>query len=151
MYKTLLFILIFILQYAFADTIAYTSFEEPPNVGGLYTDTGDASVDHALLNNSGEPDVNYTSTGGELGFTSYYYNTRDDVGLTDGDYVGVTNYTSTVGSFPDGSNGFEFSDTDGKMTVTFDAVSLAGATNPNFSMKYFVQSTGYESNDVIRI
>ena len=147
----LIFLTIFTSQLIFAQTIAYTSFEEPTNVGGLYTDTGDPAVDHPLVNNPGEPDVNYTSTGGEIGFSSYYYNTRNDVGLTDGDYVGVTNYTGTVGSYPDGSNGFEFSDTDGKMTVTFDAVSLTGASSPQISVQYFVQSTGYESDDVIRI
>ncbi len=150
MKKVLLFLLSFTLHFAIGQ-FAYTSFEEPINVGGSYTDTGDAAVDHALVNNSEEPDVNFTSTGGELGFTSYYFNTRDDVGLTDGDYVGVTNYTGTVTAYPDGSNGFELSDTDGKMTVTFDAVSLVGQTNPNVSLQYFVQSTGYESDDLIRI
>jgi len=150
MKKFLLVLFVFTLQLAIGQ-IAYTSFEEPTNVGGTYTDTGDAGVDHALINNSGEPDVNFTSSGGEIGFTSYYYNTRDDVGLTDGDFVGVTNYTGTVSTYPDGSNGFELSDTDGKMTVTFEVVSLVGHTNPNVSLQYFVQSTGYESDDLIRI
>jgi predicted extracellular nuclease len=97
--------------------------------------------------------VNYTSTSGELGFTSYYYNTRGDVGLTDGDYVGVTDYASVVGAYPDGSQGFEIQDADGAMRTTLDTVSLAGYTNVEVSIQYFVQETGWETSpeDVLHI
>ncbi len=148
--RLILFTIFLSFQIVLGQTIAYTSFEEP-GTGSIYTDTGDAAVDHPLLNNDGEAPVNYTSTGGELGFSSYYYNTRNDVGLTDGDYVGVTSYTGTVGSFPDGSQGFEFSDCDGKMTTTFDEVDLSGHSNAYISLEYFVQETGWESDDYIRI
>ncbi len=37
--------------------------------------------------------VSWVASGAEMGFTAYYINTRDDVGLTDGDFVGTTSYT----------------------------------------------------------
>jgi len=133
-------------------TIRYTSFQEPPVFPGTqYVDTGDSKTDHPLVNNPDQPYVNYTSTGGELGFSSYYFNTRNDTGLTDGDYVGVTDYAFTVGSFPDGTQGFELSDCDGMMTVSFDEVDLSGYSSAYVSVAYFVQSTGWESGDSIRI
>ena len=133
----------------FSGVVAYTSFEEPTAVGGQYTDTGDASVDHALADNADEPWVNWTGTN-ELGFSSYYYNTRNDVGLTDGDYVGVTNYTGTVGSFPDGSNGFQQSDCDGAMETTIETFSYCSSLD-SLTVDYYVKETGWESDDEIRI
>ena len=82
-----------------------------------YFDLDSAATDHPLQNNPGEPDVNYVSVGGEIGYTSYYWNTRDGVGLTDGDWVGPTEYTGDVTAFPDGTKGFQISDADGKMTA----------------------------------
>lgn len=133
-----------------ADIIAYTSFEEQDVFSSTqYADTGDAATDHALASNASQPVVNYTSIGGELGFSSYYTNTRDDVGLTDGDYVGVTNYTYNF-SYTDGDQGFQMSDADGMMTLTLDTVDLTGYTDTSLSMDLFVGSTGWETTDVIR-
>ena len=129
---------------------ASTGFEEP-GTGSIYTDTGDAGADHALSNNSGQMPVNYTSTGGELGFATYYTNTRDDVGLTDGDYTGVTAYTSLVESYPEGSKGFEISDSDGLVTVTLDSVELSPYGSPRVQADVFIADTGWESSDRIRI
>jgi predicted extracellular nuclease len=119
----------------------------------IYTDTGDEATDHDLVNNAGQAPVNYTSTGGELGFDSYYYNTRDDVGLTDGDYVGVTDYTGAVGAYPNGGQGFEIQDADGAMRTTLDTVSLVGYTDVEVSIQYFVQETGWETapEDILHI
>lgn len=133
-----------------AVVIAYTSFEEP-TAGDQYVDTGDASTDHDLVNNSEQSMVDFTSTGGEMGFDATYVNTRDDVGLTDGDYVGVTDYTGDVGSFLDGTQGYNLSDTDGKMILTFDAIDISSHTDVNISVNYFVISTGWETDDLIRI
>ncbi len=138
----------------FAQTsiIASTSFEEPAAVGGQYTDTGDPNVDHALASNPGEPVVNFTSTGGELGFSSFYTNSRGTgVGLTDGDLVGVRNETGDVGAYIDGSQGFEINDPDGVMTVTLDDVDLSGAANPFVTVSYFLNSTSWEADDRARI
>ena len=51
------------------------SFEAPASASGMYTDTGNSSVNHTLANNAGEPSVNYDSasytactTGGLTGY-----------------------------------------------------------------------------------
>ncbi|MBL6645177.1 MAG: HYR domain-containing protein [Flavobacteriales bacterium] len=131
--------------------LAYTSFEEGTS-GDQYVDTGDAAADHALANNPGQSEVNFTSTGGEMGFSSYYYSTGSN-GLTDGDFVGVTSFTGAVGAYTDGSQGFQMQDTDGIMELVFDNVdvSTGGVT---LTLDYFVQSTGWETSnpeDIIRI
>ena len=141
--KIILVLLLIIAQIAFAQTIAHTSFEEP-GTGGKYTDTGDAATDHPLQNNSGEAPVNYISTGSELGFTSYYYNTENGSGLTDGDYVGVTDYTGAVGAYPDGLQGFQMSDTDGLMVTTLDTVDISAYASVQVSVDYFINEDSYE-------
>ena len=129
---------------ATAGTIARTSFESEA-VGSIYTDTGDAASDHVLVNNVGEAVVGSTVTT-ELGYNASYVNTRGDVGLTDGDYVGVTDYASGVGgSFTDGSKGYEMSDTDGQMLLTFDSVDVSGHSDVLVSLDLFVQETGWET------
>lgn len=132
-----------------AATVAYTSFEEPA-AGGKYYDTLGAATDHALLNNSGEAPVNYAG-GAELAFWSYYISTGSVDGLTDGDYVGVTNYTGTVGSFAHGSQGFQMSDTDGIMTTTIQTVDLSAYTDTSVSVDLFFREDGYEAADRARI
>lgn len=158
---TLIIALIFSLHIAAqVTTVASTSFEDPQIFSGQYTDTGDASIAHDLMNNANEPIVNFVSTGGEIGFMSTYipYDTPSS-GLTDGDFVGVTNFTGTVGAYTDGVNGFQFSDTDGTMTAIFDTVDFSSFTNATIGLDYFVNTTGYEgdgtsndsSNDLIHI
>lgn len=133
--------------------IGRTSFEEPPSISPPYIDLGSAAVDHPLVNNAGQPILNYTSVGGELGFSAFYFNTRNDVGLTDGDTVGVTSSLSLVGSYPDGVHGFRISDADGKMTVTLDPVNLTAVSSPMVSVQYFLNDTTWETSpaDVLRI
>lgn len=102
--------------------IAHTSFEEPIN-GSIYVDTGDSSVDRYLWNNAGESHVSHNvTTGSEMGFQLYYESTGG-VGLTDGDFFGVVDYTGTVGSFIDGNKGYEMSDVDGIATLELDIVT----------------------------
>ncbi len=120
--------------------IAGTSFEEPETFPGKYTDTGDPNVAHDLITNAGEPLVNYTNTGGELGFKASYvpYDTPG-VGSTDADYVGVTKTkpSSTV-FFTDGSNGYRMSDTDGNYILEFDTVNLTGISSPAVSLDFLL-------------
>lgn len=96
--------------------IATTSFENE-TVAAQYIDTGDASVDHDLINNSGQSPVDSTVIT-ELGYDASYVNSRGSIGLTDGDFVGVTSFTGTVGSFTDGSQGYQMSDMDGRMVLS---------------------------------
>lgn len=120
--------------------IAGTSFEEPEARSGKYTDTGDPNIAHQLLNNAGEPLVNYESSEGELGFMAFYepYDVPD-VGLTDGDFVGVTSFTpSSTVLFTDGSNGYQMNDLDGNMIVKFDEVDLTGISNPTVSVDFLL-------------
>ncbi|GAB5400085.1 MAG: hypothetical protein Aureis2KO_16700 [Aureisphaera sp.] len=140
--------------------IAATSFEEPPVPGGQYTDSGDAGTAHDLINNVGEPEVDFTSTGGEMGYNATYvpYDTPGS-GLTDGDFVGTTDFTGDVTSYTDGANGYQMSDPDGNMILEFDVVDFAGFSNNVVFVDYFVNGTGWEgdgtvnddANDRIRI
>ena len=134
------------------NVIGYTSFEEPAT-GGKYTDTGSSSENHYLVNNEGQASVAYDpgATGSELGFSSYYTNTLDDVGITDGDYIGVTDYTPNTDSYPDGSQGFQLSDCDGLVTVKTDSVYLNSTETYNVSLYYFIKDDTYEPADFVRI
>ena len=125
--------------------LAYTSFEEPPVFSVEYTDTGDATVPHDLINNSNEPLVDYTFVNQEMGFNARYepYSNPGD-GLTDGDLVGVTNSPPTVSTpFTEGEQGYEISDVDGNFILEFDAVL---ASSPTVSIDYYISETGYEGD-----
>ena len=77
----------------------------------------DAIVD--IENNAGQSPVDSTAaSGGTLGFDASWQNTRNGEGLSDGDFVGVTDFTGDVGSFTDGTQGYQFSDADGKFILT---------------------------------
>lgn len=120
--------------------IAGTSFEEPEAFPGKYTDTGDPNIAHDLINNSGEPLVDFTATGTELGFDASYvpYDTPD-VGLTDGDFVGVTDFTpSPTVLFTDGDKGYQMNDIDGNMIVEFDEVDLTSVSNATISLDFLL-------------
>ncbi|MEO1438701.1 MAG: hypothetical protein AAFV80_24380, partial [Bacteroidota bacterium] len=71
--------------------------------------------------------------------------------LTDGDFVGATDFTGAVGAFTAGLQGYQISDPDGEMVVTFDVVDVTGASNVTLSLDYFIQDTGYESDDNLEI
>ncbi len=133
---------------ASASVIASTSFENA-FVGDQYVDTGDASVDHDLINNASQSVVDFTYDGSEMGFDAYYRNTRGSVGLTDGDWVGATSFTGTVGSFTDGVQGYQMSDADGTMGLAFDTVNHVGFWG--VSVDLYVQATGWEADDSIRL
>ena len=127
--------------------LAGTSFEQA-STGSQYTDTGDASEDHALVNNPGQADVNFTAANGEMGFTSYFYTTGSG-GLSN-DFTGVSSYTGTVGAFTDGAQGFQMTDVDGLMELTFDEVDVSDG-GVTLSIDAFIQSTGWEVADLVRI
>jgi len=115
------------------------SFETYTTGSGYYVDA-DAVTDHWLVNYD-----DHTVSG--TGWGTYYTNTRNGSGLSDGDYFGVTSYDGAVGSFTDGVQGFQMSDVDGMATLVFDAVE--GATGVSFDL--FVDGTGWEGDDMIKI
>lgn len=149
--KKLLYAALFVLSASsYSQTqLAFTSFEEP-NTGSQYTDTGDPNVPHDLLNNPGEAEVDFSASPTEIGFNARYvpYNTPG-VGLTDGDFVGTTDFTGDVGTFPNGTKGYQFSDTDGNMILEFDLVDFDGYENNSVSIDYFLNQTGYEGDGTI--
>lgn len=139
MKKIILFAALLIGAASFSQ-IAGTSFEEPETFTGKYSDTGDPNIAHNLVNNTDEPLVNYTTTGGELGFKASYvpYNTPG-VGSTDGDYVGVTKKKpSTTVFFTEGSKGYRMNDTDGNYILEFDSVDLTGVSSPAVSLDFLL-------------
>ncbi len=143
--------LLFAGAISFAQIAASTSFEEPGIVPGVqYTDTGDPNVAHDLVNNAGEPEVDFTSTGGEMGFNARYepYDTPS-VGLTDGDWVGVTDFTGDVATFTDGSQGYGMGDIDGNYILEFDVIDLSGYSGVTLGIDYFISDTGYEGDGTI--
>ncbi|MCF6307825.1 MAG: hypothetical protein L3J09_07700, partial [Flavobacteriaceae bacterium] len=114
---------------SFAQIAGFTSFEEPGIVAIQYVDLGDPAVAHDLVNNVDEPLVDFTSTGTEMGFDARYepYD-NPSVGLTDGDWVGVTGFTGDVAAFSDGAQGYSIGDVDGNYILEFDPVDLTGYT-----------------------
>ena len=103
MKKLLLFSLLFYFGWAAQAQfeVAITSFEEVTIETGVndgqYIDTGDPTVAHDLINNDGQTPVNAAGTGPfPLGYSASYvpYDTPGD-GLTDGDFVGITNSSSS--------------------------------------------------------
>ncbi len=138
--KRITFLAVILMSSPSFSQIATTSFEEPAVFSGNYTDTGDPNTAHALINNTNEPLVNFTSTGGELGFSASYapYDTPD-VGLTDGDQVGVTdNKPSTAVLFTDGVNGYQMNDLDGNFILEFDQVDLTSVNSPAISLDFLL-------------
>ena len=85
-------------------------------------------------------------TGSDTGYDAYYVSTGS-VGLTDGDYVGVTSYSTTVGSFTEGTQGYQMSDTDGIVMMNTSTVSDVDS----ISLDLFVQSTSWETSDYITV
>ena len=148
---------------ASADLIASTSFENEADLGFYDNDLADGTLvsgtgETVVLLNSGagvadDGTVNSTAssvTAGDLGFSASWVDTRGDVGLSDGDFVGVTTFTgSGVGSYPDGVQGYQISDADGLFRLTFNPVDVSTFTDVEVSFQYFVADTGYESDDLL--
>jgi hypothetical protein len=135
-----------------ATLIASTSFEEVPGIapGPTYTDTLGSTTNHALINNAGQPIVNWSSGVGQsdLDFSSSWLTNGDgSAGLTDGQAFGVYNFGT--GNVPDGKNAFWMADTEGTGRLTFESVNLAGTVDPMVSIYLRVQSTGYELDDFV--
>ena len=149
--------LLFIMSITISFAQVGTGFEEVETASTrIYKDTGDATINHELINNSGEPNVSYNYNNGELGFkTLYEPGSNGSGGLTDGDSFGVQSASQIQTEFGDafsgGSNSFMFSDVDGIAKLKFDAVNLVGTTNPQITIKLGVKEEGWEIQDYIKI
>ncbi len=94
------------------------------------------------------------STAASDGFWGYdltWTDTRNDVGLSDEDFIGVTSFAGTVGSFSDGFQGYQLSDADGLLSLSFDTLDLSQIGEVTVSLDAFVQSTGWEADDLVSI
>ena len=132
------------------NVIAFTSFEEPAGLDNDYFDLGSPDDNKELVNNIDQAPVQFTSVGGEIGFRTFYVSTGS-VGATDGDDLGVTTKTSIVDSYPDGTQGYYFDDTDGLITVVFDQVDASSLLALKISLDYFINPTDYEPDDYFEI
>jgi MYXO-CTERM domain-containing protein len=142
--KTLLatnLLALFVAGTATAELLYFQGFEDPSYLGGMYLDTGDSAVDHWLTNNAGEMAVN-----GE-GFSAWYGSTGS-TGLTDGDWVGVTDFTGEIGAWHQGLQGYQISDADGVFELHFDGFE---GTAEMVSLAIFIATTGYETADSLSI
>lgn len=140
-----LFTLLGLLSY-FMTFAQFCGFETPEVFASDYIDTGDPLIPHALINNANEPSVNWPTDENEIGFNARYepYD-NPDIGLTDGDAVGVTDTTNEVGEYPNGNQGYVISDVDGNFILEFDPVVIA-SSNPSFSLYFYIAETGYEGD-----
>lgn len=145
-----------------------TNFDEPTAGTVIFVDpapVGLRFVDHLVDNNpaANMPTVTFLNPTNELGFQLAFFASRppghdqaalfdESSGIPRGDHVGVyTNGTirglSGMAAWSTAlGNGYNFEDTDGRVTLTFDPVDLSGTTNPQFSMDYFIRATSYETN-----
>jgi len=125
---------------AMGDVLYSTSFENTDALGAKYFDTGDAEVAHDLVNNAGEAWVDVD--GMDAAYAPF---DPANVGLTDGDYVGVTTYAP--GGTYDGDQHYQMSDTDGIMTLT----SAVFDTADFVTVALFIANTGYEDADWVTV
>ncbi len=127
-----------------AEILFTQGFEGEDYLGGKYfADNPDGILEgetFSLVNNAEQAAVN-----GEGFYATMTY--TGGSGLSDGDFVGVSNFAGAVGEYTEGTQGYQISDSDGIFNLYLDGV--AGATS--VSLDYFVNSTGYESLDFISI
>ncbi|MDG1063008.1 MAG: T9SS type A sorting domain-containing protein [Flavobacteriaceae bacterium] len=129
--------------------IISTSFEGIPCPNALYFDPMDPATPHPLDNQNEQPILNWPETNQELGFNAYYspYD-QASVGLSDGDSVGITDRTTIVGGFSEGTQGYEISDCDGNYTLEFTPIDLQGVDQASIAIDVFIAPTGYEGDGV---
>ncbi len=123
------------------------NFEQQQTYTSLYHDLDDPNHPHPLLNNNQEPILNVVGVNNNLGFSAYYLPYDDPgTGLSDGDEVGVTNDTTTVGAFYEGNQGYVLSDIDGNYILTFSEVSLNPSGQNMVSCSLFIKESTYEGD-----
>lgn len=140
-----------------AAVIAATSFEhETP--GGRHSD---AATDGRVLplgvwvdtTNAGGGLVDSTAdsaVAGDLGFDLWWRNTREQLGLSDGNLIGVTYLTASVGT-PDATvRGYQFDKPKGTAQLRFDPVSLSGHGGVTVAASFYISESSYSASAATR-
>ncbi|MBQ0787394.1 MAG: hypothetical protein KBT69_07840, partial [Oceanihabitans sp.] len=160
--KTKLLFLFFLPMISFAQVNA--NFEgvvgiDFSNAACHYVDMNTTSA-HMLVNYSnscGTVVVTESSADPNLGYiTTLDPNTANGpAGFSDGDYFGVANASSVASQLgaapPEGTQAFLMEDTDGTVAMIFDKVFLEGTVNPQVSLQYILDDTGWELEDFLKI
>lgn len=128
----------------------YTSFEEPV-AGTINNYSSSNGTDQP--NVVGENSVDFSSTGGEMGFDTSYIEGQEG-GADNTLLYGVTKFASDtdwkydVGSFPDGDQAYSSSDSDGLMEIVFDELTIpANASILQVSMSLWFAKASWETDD----
>lgn len=121
-----------------ADVIKIESFEMKSSAE-TYTDPMDPAIDHFLANQPGHALVVHG------GWSAWYRNTRNGVGLTEGDVFGVGQSGPTAWS--DGQQGYRINDTDGAIDLLFDPVDEANTVH----LSLYITDSMWEEDDLIKI
>ena len=121
-----------------ADVIKMESFEIE-SAAETYTDPRDPAIDHFLVNQQGQALVVHT------GWSVWYRNTRNGVGLSEGDVFGVGQ--SGPRSWADGQQGYRITDTDGAIDLLFDPVDEANTVH----LSLYITESWWEEDDMIQI
>jgi len=130
-----------------AQELFIADFEQQPIYNSLYFDLEDPNLAHPLINNSDQPILNVAPDANHLGYSAYYTPYDDpSTGLSDGDQVGITDDTATVGTFYEGTQGYVLSDIDGNFTLNFTEVPLQQWTQAMVSCSLFIKESIYEGD-----
>ncbi len=136
-----------LIQTGQAQELIVADFEQQPVFTGLYFDLEDPSTAHPLINNPQEPIINAEPNNQQLGFSSYYTPYDDpSTGLSDGDQVGITDDTDSVGAFYEGNQGYVLSDIDGNFSLTFSEVTLENWSQTTVYCSVFIKESTYEGD-----
>lgn len=138
----------------------FTSFEEPVagEINNFSSQDGTEQV-----NVPGENPVDFSSTGGEMGFDTYYVDGQ--VGGADGTFLwGVSKFPTgdgtdnpsgeeyDTGGFPDGTQAYVSSDADGLMEIQFDELEIPDGTNIlQVAFQLWFADASWESDDEIDV
>jgi regulation of enolase protein 1 (concanavalin A-like superfamily) len=156
---TLFFLLaLFSFSSVHAQTVISSQDFNSLDASNSFTDD-EVSSGSALTNASS---FNSTGTGLEA-FQTIWVDTRGigngpRDGSESGDFIGVNDFGG--GGAPDvGADGtsvgtnknFQFNDGDGELQLQFSTVDVSGFTNRALSLNYWINDTGYESNDRFRV
>ena len=127
--------------------IAFSSFEEPTTFG---TTSYSAPAGNDLPNNNGQPPVDYASTGNELGFNTSYIIPGGEDNSVDMGVWNEADFTldGAAFDFPDGSQAYASSDSDGLLEIEFDEVNIAnGATTLLIEADVYFTDASWEDDD----